>query len=298
MKAVRFVDPGGESRIGALTEGGAIRDAGPAGERGFVPTDDAWEMLSAAAGPTYERSEVRLQHPVVPRQVLAIGLNYRSHAEESELDVPSVPVVFAKLPSALIGDGEEIVVPREETRPDFEGELAVVIGRRTYRAQGSTAREAVGGISAMNDVSGRRAQLETPLRQFTLGKSFDTFAPLGPCIAPLDGIDLADLDVGTTVSGEVMQSANTSDLIFSVEDLVAYLSAGVTLEPGDVIATGTTSGVAAGMQGTPWLVPGDRVRVEIDRLGALENEIVDERVPDDFSPNPAWAGAPPAGAAR
>lgn len=273
MKAVRFVDPGGESRVGALTESGAIRDAGPAGERGFVPTDVAWEMLGAAAGPTYERSDVTLQHPVVPRQILAIGLNYRSHAEESELQVPSVPVVFAKLPSALIGDGEEIVVPREETRPDYEGELAIVIGRRTYRASGSAAREAVGGISAMNDVSGRRAQLETPLRQFTLGKSFDTFAPLGPCIASPDGIDFADLEVGTTLSGEVMQNANTCDLIFSVEDLIAYLSAGVTLEPGDVIATGTPGGVGDSRQPPRYLREGDVVEVHVSRVGTLTNRV-------------------------
>ncbi|MBV9166319.1 MAG: fumarylacetoacetate hydrolase family protein, partial [Solirubrobacterales bacterium] len=196
---------------------------------------------------------------------------------ESELQVPSVPVVFAKLPSALIGEGDEIVIPREETRPDFEGELAVVIGRRTYRAQGSAARAAIGGISAINDVSGRRAQLETPLRQFTLGKSFDTFAPLGPCIASLDGTDLADVDVGTTVSGEVMQSANTRDLIFGVEELIAYLSAGVTLEPGDVIATGTPGGVGDSRQPPRYLREGDVVEVYVGGVGALTNGVRMER---------------------
>jgi 2-keto-4-pentenoate hydratase/2-oxohepta-3-ene-1,7-dioic acid hydratase in catechol pathway len=277
MKAVRFVDPAGESRIGAMAEDGKIRDAGPAGGRGFVPTEEAWQALAAAAGPTYDCSDVKLQHPVVPRKILAIGLNYRSHAEESELQVPSVPVVFAKLPSALIGDGEEIVVPREETRPDYEGELAVVIGRRTYRATGWQAREAIGGISAINDVSGRRAQLETPLRQFTLGKSFDTFAPLGPCIASPDGLDLAALDVGTTVSGEVMQNANTRDLIFSVEDLIAYLSAGITLEPGDVIATGTPGGVGDSRQPPRYLREGDVVEVHVSGVGTLTNRVRMER---------------------
>ena len=277
MKAVRFVDPAGENRIGMLTDDGAIRDAAPAASQGFVPTEEAWGALARAAGATYDRSEVRLQHPVVPQKILAIGLNYRSHAKESELQVPSVPVVFAKLPSALIGEGDEIVIPREETRPDFEGELAVVIGRRTYRAQGSAARAAIGGISAINDVSGRRAQLETPLRQFTLGKSFDTFAPLGPCIASLDGIDLADVDVGTTVSGEVMQSANTRDLIFGVEELIAYLSAGVTLEPGDVIATGTPGGVGDSRQPPRYLREGDVVEVYVGGVGALTNGVRMER---------------------
>jgi 2-keto-4-pentenoate hydratase/2-oxohepta-3-ene-1,7-dioic acid hydratase in catechol pathway len=220
---------------------------------------------------------VKLLHPVVPRKILAIGLNYRSHAEESELDVPSVPVVFAKLPSALIGDREEIVIPHEETRPDFEGELAVVIGRRTYRAQPSEARSAIGGIAALNDVSGRRAQLETPLRQFTLGKSFDTFSPMGPCIASLTGIDLTDIEVRTTVSGEVMQDANTRDLIFPVDRLIAYLSAGVTLEPGDVIATGTPGGVGDSRQPPRYLREGDLVEVYVSGVGTLTNPVRMER---------------------
>src|SRR4051812_36427520 len=209
MKAVRFLEPtSGAVRVGLL-DGDVVRDAGAAGPAGFVPTPEAWESLAATKGADHPLGDVRLLHPVQPRQILAIGLNYRSHAQESELDVPSVPVVFAKLPSALIGPGADIVVPREETRPDYEGELALVIGQRTYRADRESARAAIGGISAMNDVSGRRAQLETPLRQFTLGKSFDTFAPMGPSIASADGIDLADVQVRTVVSGETMQDANT-----------------------------------------------------------------------------------------
>ena len=120
---------------------------------------------------------------MLPGKIVGIGLNYRAHAAESNLDPPEVPVVFAKFGSSLIGPGAPIVIPREETRPDYEGEVAVVIGRRIYRASAESAHEAVGGITAINDVSGRRAQLETPLRQFTLGKSFDTFTPMGPCVA-------------------------------------------------------------------------------------------------------------------
>jgi 2-keto-4-pentenoate hydratase/2-oxohepta-3-ene-1,7-dioic acid hydratase in catechol pathway len=165
------------------------------------------------------------------------------------------------------------VIPREETRPDFEGELAVVIGRRTYRADRETALDAIGGISAMNDVSGRRAQLETPLRQFTLGKSFDTFAPMGPCIASLDGVDLDDVDVRTTVSGEVMQDANTRDLIFDILDLIVYLSAGTTLEPGDVIATGTPGGVGDTRSPRRYLREGDVVEVFVGGVGTLRNRV-------------------------
>lgn len=272
MRAVHFVGPDGEARLGAVSNG-AIRDAGPAGPRGFVPTEEAWAAIAAASGPEYALDDVRVLAPVMPAKILAIGLNYRSHADESELDVPDVPVVFAKWASALVGHGDDIVIPREETRPDFEGELAVVIGRRTYRADRADARDAIGGITAINDVSGRRAQLETPLRQFTLGKSFDTFAPLGPCIASLDGIDLADVGVRTIVSGESMQDASTRDLIFPVEDLVAYLSAGVTLEPGDVIATGTPGGVGDSRQPPRYLRDGDVVEVSVDGVGTLRNGV-------------------------
>jgi 2-keto-4-pentenoate hydratase/2-oxohepta-3-ene-1,7-dioic acid hydratase in catechol pathway len=272
MKAVHFTGPDGQARLGALGES-TVRDAGPAGPEGFVPSAEAWAVIEGASGPEHALDDVTLLPPVRPARIAAIGLNYRSHADESELDVPDVPVVFAKWSSAVIAHDEPIVVPREETRPDFEGELAVVIGRRTYRADANTALDAIGGITAINDVSGRRAQLETPLRQFTLGKSFDTFAPLGPCIASLDGIDLEDIRVSTTVSGELMQDASTRDLIFPVLDLIVYLSAGVTLEPGDVIATGTPGGVGDSRQPPRYLGEGDVVEVTVEGVGTLRNPV-------------------------
>ena len=277
MKAVRFVNPDGETRIGALGDDGTVTDAGAAGPEGFVPTTLAWDALQQADGPTHSAGDVRLLHPVVPRKLIGIGLNYRSHAEESRLDIPSVPVIFAKFSSSLVGPGAEIVIPREETRPDYEGELAVVIGRGVYRADPDEARAAVGGIAAINDVSGRRAQLETPLRQFTLGKSFDTFSPLGPCIASAGDVDLADIDLRTTVSGEVMQEANTCDLIFSVVELIEYISAGVTLEPGDVIATGTPSGVGDSRKPKRYLREGDTVEIYVEGVGTLSNPVRNER---------------------
>ena len=277
MKAVRFVNPEGETRIGALGEDGTITDAGPAGPLGFVPTTLAWDALAQADGPTVGAGDVKLLHPVVPNKLIGIGLNYRSHAEESQLDIPTVPVIFAKFGSSLVGPGAEIVIPREETRPDYEGEVAVVIGQPVYRADEDEARAAVGGIAAINDVSGRRAQLETPLRQFTLGKSFDTFSPLGPCIASAAGIDLADIDLRTTVSGEVMQDANTRDLIFSVVELIQYVSQGVTLEPGDVIATGTPSGVGDSRSPKRYLREGDTVEIDVEGVGTLSNPVRNER---------------------
>jgi 2-keto-4-pentenoate hydratase/2-oxohepta-3-ene-1,7-dioic acid hydratase in catechol pathway len=276
VKAVRFVNPEGETRIGALGEDGTITDAGPSGPQGFVPTALAWDAISQADGATHDAGDVKLLHPVVPGKLIGIGLNYRSHAEESQLDIPSVPVIFAKFGSSLVGHGAQIVIPREETRPDYEGEVAIVIGQPIYRADPQEARAAVGGIAAINDVSGRRAQLETPLRQFTLGKSFDTFSPLGPCIASADGVDLADIDLRTTVSGEVMQDANTRDLIFSVVELIEYISAGVTLEPGDVIATGTPSGVGDSRSPKRYLRDGDTVEIYVEGVGTLSNSVRSE----------------------
>ena len=275
LRAVRFVDPNGETRVGRLDDT-TITDAGAVDPRGFLPTEAGWAAIDTAGGPEYDASEVRILHPVHPGKILAIGLNYRTHAEESGVKIPEVPVVFAIWPSALIGPHTEIVIPREETRPDFEGEVAIVIGRPTYRADREEARQAVGGISAFNDVSGRRAQLETPLRQYTLGKSFDTFSPMGPCIASAEQTDLADIDVRTTVSGELMQDANTCDLIFSVVDLIEYISKGVTLEAGDVIATGTPGGVGDSRTPPRYLKQGDTVDIYVKGVGTLTNPVRDE----------------------
>jgi len=272
MKAVRFVDPGGEVKLGRL-DGDMIVEAGPAGPRGFIPDAHGWERIAEASGIGHLADDVRLLHPTEPGKLMAIGLNYRDHAEESELDIPSVPVVFAKWTTSLIGHHEPIVVPREETRPDYEGELAVVLAHDVYRANEDQARIAVGGISAFHDVSGRRAQLETPLRQFTLGKSFDTFAPMGPCVASADGMDLADIDVSTSVNGEQRQSSNTRNLIFSVVELIVYLSKGMTLQAGDVIATGTPGGVGDSRQPPVYLTQGDVVDVTVAGVGTLSNPV-------------------------
>jgi 2-keto-4-pentenoate hydratase/2-oxohepta-3-ene-1,7-dioic acid hydratase in catechol pathway len=276
VKAVRYRTASGEPRIGRL-DGDRVVDAGPAGEQGFVPTRAAWTELAAADGPSAPLDSVTLLHPVVPRKLICIGLNYRDHAEESELDIPAVPVIFAKWTTSLIGHGETIVIPREETRPDYEGELAVVIGEPVYRATGAAARSAVGAYTCFHDVSGRRAQLETPLRQFTYGKSFDTFGPLGPCLVAAEGVDLGSLAVETVVSGETMQSSNTSNLIFGVEQLVEYISLATTLEPGDVIATGTPGGVGDSRKPPRYLREGDVVEVTVAGVGTLRNPVTLER---------------------
>jgi 2-keto-4-pentenoate hydratase/2-oxohepta-3-ene-1,7-dioic acid hydratase in catechol pathway len=276
MRAVRFLDPSGSVKLGRR-DGKVVYDAGQAGPLGFVPSPEGWQQIADASGLAHPTEEVRLLHPTMPVKLMAIGLNYRDHAEESELEIPPVPVVFAKWATSLTGHRHPIVIPREETRPDYEGEVAVVLGRDVYRADEATARAAVGGITAFHDVSGRRAQLETPLRQFTLGKSFDTFAPMGPCVITADGVDLADIDIATSVNGEQRQSSNTRNLIFSIVELIVYLSKGMTLHAGDVIATGTPGGVGDSRVPPLYLADGDVVDVTVSGVGTLSNTVALER---------------------
>ena len=276
MHAVRYRNAAGEIRLGRL-EGENIVDAGSAGPQGFVPSVEGWAVIAAASGSTTAAADVQLLHPVVPSKVIAIGLNYRDHAKESELDIPAMPVVFSKFSTSLIGHGESIVIPREETRPDFEGELAVIIGKRTHRATLDDALSAIGGITCVHDVSGRRAQLETPLRQFDYGKSFDTFCPLGPSVASTDGVDFADIDVELAIDGEVMQSSNTKHLIFSVAEIIEYLTRGITLLPGDVICTGTPGGVGDSRDPRRYLREGETVTVTVGGVGSLTNPVTFEQ---------------------
>jgi 2-keto-4-pentenoate hydratase/2-oxohepta-3-ene-1,7-dioic acid hydratase in catechol pathway len=276
-RAVCFTDPSGARRVGAL-DGDTVRDAGPAGAEGFIPSVQGWSTLDAASGPAYALSEVHLEAPVRPSKLICIGLNYRDHAEETGQEIPAAPVVFAKFTSALIGPGEAIVVPYDEPRTDYEAELALVIGTRVRRVTGAAALAAVGGITAFNDVSGREAQFG-PGGQFTRGKSYDTFAPLGPCIASVDGLDLGALGVKTTLSGEVMQDSSTANLIFGVQKLVEFCSAAFTLEPGDVIATGTPPGVGDARTPPRYLQDGDVVEIEVEGVGVLRNPCVAEERP-------------------
>ncbi len=270
--AVRFVSGTGAPRIGAL-DGGTIRDAGPSGPAGFVPDEASWAALEAASGPEHSVADVQLLPPVVPSKVICIGLNYRDHAEESGVEPPVVPVVFTKHPSSLIGHGAPIVLPPEETRPDFEGEVAFVFSRRFRRVTAADALANVGAYTAFNDVSGRRAQLETPLQQFTFGKSFDSFGPIGPGLARMSGVDVSSLSIRTTVSGEVMQESNTRNFIFPLETVIAYISMATTIEPGDVLATGTPGGVGDSRQPPRYLRHGDTVEIDVQGIPTLRNGV-------------------------
>ena len=279
-KAVRYLNTDGAERLGRL-EGERVIDAGPAGPAGFDASPGAWEAIETAAGVEHALAEVRLLAPTVPSKVLCIGSNYRDHIEETGAEVPAHPIVFAKLTSALVGPDDAIVVPFDEPETDWEAELALVIGRQTRRARGADARGAVGGVTAFNDVSGRYAQLTTGLGQFTRGKSFDTFGPLGPSVVHPDDVDIDALSVELMLCGETMQSSNTCNLLFGPQELVEWIGASSTLLAGDVIATGTPGGVGHALAPPRYLQDGDVVEVRIDAIGTLRNPVVAEPAPSE-----------------
>ncbi len=208
-----------------------------------------------------------------PRVIWGVGLNYRDHAAETGRPLPEAPTLFVKSPSAVIAPGDPIVVPPHVTQPDYEGELAVIIGRRARDVAVDDALAVIAGVTVGHDVSARDHQFTTG--QWSWSKSFDTFCPLGPEVVSLDEIDLAHgLPIETRVSGEVLQSSTTSELVFSVPELIAWISQGCTLEPGDVILTGTPAGVGAARTPPRWLVDGDVVEITIGGIGTLRNPVV------------------------
>jgi 2-keto-4-pentenoate hydratase/2-oxohepta-3-ene-1,7-dioic acid hydratase in catechol pathway len=233
----------------------------------------AQALANPPAEALIERSAVRLLAPIPrPGKIICIGLNYRDHAAESNAELPAYPTVFAKYASCIIGPGEPIVIPRVTSQVDYEGELAVVIGQRARDVSEANALDYVAGYAPFNDVSARDYQQRTS--QWTIGKTFDTFGPFGPALVTADEIpDPHALDIRVSIGADLLQSSNTKHLIFSIPQLIAYLTSVMTLEPGDVIATGTPAGVGAARKPQRWLVPGDVVRVEISSLGALENPV-------------------------
>jgi 2,4-diketo-3-deoxy-L-fuconate hydrolase len=276
-KAVHFVGPGGDARLGRLA-GATVIDAGPAGPRGFDASPEGWGSIEAANGTTFSLDEVRLLPPSRPDTILCVGLNYTDHIAESRLATPAYPMIFTKLSSSIIGPGDEIVLPVDEPQPDWEAEMALVIGATNRRARGKAARAAIGGVTALNDVSGRYAQLTTGGGQFVRGKSFDTFCPMGPCVVHPDDLDIGNLTISLRVNGETMQDSNTSYLLFGSVQIVEWLNSVATLRPGDVIATGTPGGVGMSMKPTArYLTPGDVVEVDLEHVGVLRNPVIGER---------------------
>lgn len=249
MKIVRFAWEG-EARYG-LVEGDFVY----AIEGDVFGAFEEGERVGAL-------SEVRLLAPCTPTKIVAVGLNYAGHAAEAHRELPTAPLIFLKPPSTVIGAGQTIAYPPISQQVDYEAELAVVIGRRTRNVSVGEALNCVLGYTCGNDVTARDLQLEDD--QWTRSKSFDTFCPLGPWI--VTGLDPGDLAIESRVNGQVRQRSRTSDMIFPVAELVHYAAQVMTLQPGDVILTGTPAGVGP-------LQRGDRVEVEIEGIGVLANPV-------------------------
>ena len=231
------------------------------------------DAVDAAADHTVPVAEARLLAPVPrPGKIICVGLNYHDHAEEQDEEVPDRPLLFGKSGTSVTNPGDPIVHPADIDEVDFEVELGVVIGRTAKDVSTEEAREYVAGYTAINDVSGRDAQFDDG--QFYRGKSYDTFAPMGPTLVPDDRLDPGSLDVACRVNGETMQSSSTEEFIFGVEEVVSYISNVTTLRPGDVISTGTPGGVGIFRDPPELLEPGDTVDVEIEGIGTLTNPVV------------------------
>jgi 2-keto-4-pentenoate hydratase/2-oxohepta-3-ene-1,7-dioic acid hydratase in catechol pathway len=210
-----------------------------------------------------------------PPRIFCLGLAYRDHAIETHQEIPKVPTIFLKLTSALNGPRSAVVLPKRTQQPDYEAEFAFVIGTGGKNISADAWEKHIFGYTIMNDVSARDVQMATS--QWSLGKSFDTFAPLGPAIVTKDEVpDPHALDIKLTIGGEVLQHSNTRELIFRVPDLITYLSAITSLEPGDIVSTGTPAGVGLGRTPHRWLRPGETIVTEVEGLGQLVNSVVAE----------------------
>ena len=260
--------------------------SGPAGPLPGLVIDDTVVQIDAVStldiiggatpvpvGDAMPLDGVTLEAPVIPGAAIAIGLNYRAHAAETGQEPPAEPVLFAKMRGTVNRPSGPVVHPEWTRRLDYEGELGVVIGRRAHRVSAADALDHVFGYMVVDDVSARDRQKSEP--QWIRAKSGWGFMPMGPWITSADEAgDPQDLRIRTWVNGDLRQDTNTSDMIFTVAELVAYASQVFPLEPGDVITTGTPSGVGVGMDPMQFLEPGDVVRIDIDRLGTIEHAIV------------------------
>jgi len=237
---------------------------------------NAWAALEAGEVMAAER--IRLVAPVPsPQKVICVGVNYADHARESGMELPEEPVIFSKFPSAVCADGDPIILPRLSKKVDYEAELVVVIGVGGRHIAKHQAGNHVAAYCCGNDVSARDWQLQKPAGQWLLGKTFDSFAPFGPALVTADEVDdPGNLRIQLRLNGRSMQDSNTNQLIFSVEELIAYVSGVCTLAPGDLIFTGTPPGVGGARTPPVFLKPGDTVEVEIENLGVLRNPVVAE----------------------
>lgn len=282
MKLVTYEDLQGQTKIGLATDGDEVVNL--SGADSTLPTtmkelfaagSTAWQRVAelAARDDLPTESPKRLRAPVPdPGKVVCIGLNYRDHAEETGAPIPTEPVVFNKFPTAVVGPGDSIVLPSVSSMVDYEAELVVVIGTGGKSIAQEKALDHVAGYACGHDVSARDWQLTKGGKQWLLGKTFDTFAPLGPWLITKEEIpDPQQLSVTMRLNGEVMQQGTTASMIFSVAELISYVSQVSTLAAGDLIYTGTPPGVGMARQPPVFLKPGDTCEVEIDGIGVLTN---------------------------
>jgi 2-keto-4-pentenoate hydratase/2-oxohepta-3-ene-1,7-dioic acid hydratase in catechol pathway len=266
MKIIRYQDSRNNILYAALQADGTALELSGDIFGNYSATDKPAEVAKVLA-------------PVMPPAILCIGLNYRQHAIETNLPIPEYPVLFMKNPSAIQHPGDPIVLPRKlrSDEVDYEVELAIVIGRTCKNASRQDALSYVLGYTCANDVSTRDWQFKWSGSQWCRSKTFDTFAPLGPCLVTTDEItNPNDLAIKLDINGEVMQDWNTNDMIFDVPRLIEFLSGSSTLLPGTVILTGTPQGIGMSRKPPRWLKPGDSVTVTIEKIGALNNPVVEE----------------------
>lgn len=290
MRIVRWTDAdGAEPRFGLWIDD-MIADAGTAEEAGLAPGSGAEGLF--AKGPSAllgiearavtrtrrPRAEVRLHAPITrPSKIVCLGLNYREHAEEQGKEAPAEPRLFFKPASAIIGPEDEILMPEFCRHGDPEVELAFVIGKRAKKVPRAKARRHIAGYTVVNDFTDRRIQKQDI--QNARAKGFDTYCPIGPAIVTKEEIDPSDLAIRLWVDGELRQDARTSSLIHGVEAILEFVTQGITLEPGDVVATGTPSGVGVFRDPKVFIEDGQTVRCEIEGLGVLENRVRQEAAP-------------------
>ena len=278
MKLVTFVEGGKEPRPGLAVDGGIV-DLGAEGFKSaieFIAAPASVQADVAKKKPGIATEKAKLLAPVpAPPRIFGIGVNYAEHAKESKHETQAVPTVFLVLSSAVVGPDERVILPKASSMPDYEAELAVVIGKPGYRIPAAKAMEHVFGYTIMNDVSARDVQRATT--QWSLGKSFPTFAPMGPWVVSKD--ELADphaLGISLTIGTEKLQDSNTSLLIFKIPALIEYISGITPLQVGDVISTGTPAGVGMGRTPPRWIKPGEEMVIRIDGIGELRNAAVAE----------------------
>ncbi|HEY6674949.1 MAG TPA: fumarylacetoacetate hydrolase family protein [Rubrobacteraceae bacterium] len=273
MKLVTYSTGGGAPKVGYI-EDGEIQPLGDGSLLEYIVHGRSPDRRPSEAGETVALEEASLHPPIArPEKIVAIGLNYEDHAAETGAEIPDKPVVFTKYPNTIIGPGAPIRIPPITEQVDYEAELAVIIGRRAKDVSESEALDYVFGYTNANDVSARDLQFSEG-GQWTRSKSIDTFLPLGPYVATRDEIpDPQDLFIRAILNGETVQDGTTSRMIFPVAELVSFLSQGMTLEPGDVIITGTPPGVGMARDPQLWMKPGDEVSIEIEGLGTLTNPV-------------------------